>query len=56
MRKIYNILFYVKQGFDKYEKTIKNYCIDMAEEEIKDGELVCTDLIYYSKDLKEKRS
>ena len=29
----------------------KNY-----KEEIKDGELVCTDLIYYSKDLKEKRS
>ena len=49
-----NIPFYVKQGFDKYEKTIKNYFIDMAEEEIKDGELVCTDLIYYSKDLKKK--
>ena len=56
MRKIYNILFYVKQGFDKYEKTIKNYCIDMAEEEIKDGELVCTDLIYYSKDLKKRQN
>ena len=56
MREIYNILFYVKQGFDKYEKTIKNYCIDMAEEEIKDGELVCTDLIYYSKDLKKRQN
>ena len=54
MREIYNILFYVKQGFDKYEKTIKNYCIDMAEEKIKDGELVSTDLIYYSKDLKKR--
>ena len=37
-----NIPFYVKQGFDKYEKTIK------------DGDLICTDLIYYSKDLKKK--
>ena len=51
-----NIPFYVKQGFDKYEKTIKNYFIDNYEEEIKDGDLVCTDLIYYSKDLKKKRS
>ena len=48
-----NIPFYVKQGFDKYEKTIKNYFIDNYQEEIKDGELVCTDLIYYSKDLKK---
>ena len=51
-----NIPFYVKQGFDKYEKTIKNYFIDNYEEEIKDEDLVCTDLIYYSKDLKKKRS
>ena len=42
--------------YDKYEKTIKNYFIDMAEEEIKDEELVCTNLIYYSKDLTKKRS
>ena len=49
-----NIPFYVKQGFDKYEKTIKNYFIDNYEEEIKDGELICTDMIYYSKDLKKK--
>ncbi len=48
-----NIPFYVKQGFDKYEKTIKNFFIDNYEEEIKDGELVCTDMIYYSKDLKK---
>ena len=45
---------YVKQGFDKYEKTIKNFFIDNYKEEIKDGELTCTDLIYYSKDLKKK--
>ncbi len=46
-----NIPFYVKQGFDKYEKTIKDFFIDNYEEEIKDGELVCTDMIYYSKKL-----
>lgn len=49
-----NIPFYVKQGFDKYEKTIKNFFIDNYKEKIKDGELTCTDLIYYSKDLKKK--
>ncbi|MBP3708435.1 MAG: GNAT family N-acetyltransferase [Clostridia bacterium] len=49
-----NIPFYVKQGFDKYEKTIKNFFIDNYDEEIKDGDLVCTDIIYYSKDLKKK--
>ena len=49
-----NIPFYVKQGFDKYEKTIKNFFIDNYKEEVKDGELTCTDLIYYSKDLKKK--
>ena len=49
-----NIPFYVKQGFDKYERTIKNYFIDNYAEEIKDGELVCTDLIYYSKNLKKR--
>lgn len=46
-----NIPFYVKQGFDKYEKTIKNYFVDNYKEEIKEGELTCTNLIYYSKDL-----
>lgn len=49
-----NIPFYVKQGFDKYEKTVKNFFIDNYNEEIKDGDLTCTDLIYYSKDLKKK--
>ena len=49
-----NIPFYVKQGFDKYEKTIKNFFIDNYKEEVKDGDLICTDLIYYSKDLKKK--
>lgn len=49
-----NIPFYVKQGFDKYEKTIKDFFIDNYDEEIKDGELVCTDMIYYSKNLKKR--
>ena len=49
-----NIPFYVKQGFDKYEKTIKNYFIDNYDEEIWDGDLRCTDMYYYSKDLKKK--
>ena len=48
-----NIPFYVKQGFDKYEKTIKNFFVDNYDEEIWDGNLHCTDLIYYSKDLKK---
>ena len=49
-----NIPFYVKQGFDKYEKTIKNYFVDNYDEEIIDGDLHCIDMYYYSKDLKGK--
>ena len=49
-----NIPFLVKQGFDKYEKTIKNYFIDNYDEEIWDGDLQCIDMYYYSKDLKKK--
>ena len=49
-----NIPFYVKQGFDKYEKTIKNYFVDNYAEEIWDGDLHCIDMYYYSKDLKKK--
>lgn len=48
------IPFYVKQGFDKYEKTIKNFFIDNYNEEIWDGDLQCIDMYYYSKDLKKK--
>ena len=29
-----NIPFYVKQGCDKYERTIKNYFVDNYDEEI----------------------
>lgn len=50
-----NIPFYVKQGFDKYEKTIKNYFIDNYDEEIIDGDLHCIDMYYYSKDLKKAK-
>ncbi len=49
-----NIPFYVKQGFDKYEKTIKNFFVDNYKEEIWDGDLHCTDMYYYSKNLKNK--
>ncbi len=49
-----NIPFYVKQGFDKYENTIKNYFVDNYDEEIWEGDLHCTDMYYYSKDLKKK--
>ena len=50
-----NIPFYVKQGFDKYKKTIKNYFIDNYDEEIWDGDLQCIDMYYYSKDLKKAK-
>ena len=50
-----NIPFYVKQGFDKYEKTIKNYFVDNYDEEIWDGDLQCIDMYYYSKDLKKTK-
>ena len=46
-----NIPFYVKQGFDKYEKTIKNFFIDNYAQEIWDGDLQCIDMYYYSKSL-----
>lgn len=49
-----NIPFYVKRGFDKYEKTIKNFFIDNYEKEIKNGDLVYTNMIFYSKDLKKE--
>ena len=36
-----NIPFYVKQGFDKYEKTIKNFFVENYDEEIFDGNMPC---------------
>ena len=47
-----NVPFYVKVGFDKYYKTIKNFFIDNYNEEIWDEDLQCIDMYYYSKDLK----
>ena len=47
------IPFYEKCGFVR-SHIISNFFIDNYKEEIKDGELTCTDLIYYSKDLKKK--
>ena len=47
------IPFYEKCGFVR-SHIISNFFIDNYNEEIKDGELTCTDLIYYSKDLKKK--
>ena len=44
IKKIYDM------KYNKFDKTIKIYFIDNYNEEIKDGDLVCTDLIYYSKD------
>ena len=49
-----NIPSYVKQGFDKYEKTIKNFFVDNYEEEICDGNMKCIDMYYYSRNLKKK--
>ena len=49
-----NIPFYVKQGFDKYEKTTTNFFVDNYDEELWDGNMQCVDMYYYSKDLTKK--
>lgn len=49
-----NIPFYVKQGFDKHFKTVKNFFVDNYDGELFDGDLKCSDMYYYSKDLKKK--
>ena len=36
-------------------KTIKNFFVDNYNEEIKDDTLICTDLIYYSKNLENNQ-
>ena len=46
-----NIPFYVKCGFDKYYKTIKNFFVDNYKDEIWDGDLQCIDMYYYYMDL-----
>jgi len=50
-----NIPFYVKCGFDRYYKTIKNFFIDNYKEEIWDGNLQCIDMYYYYMDLTKNK-
>lgn len=49
-----NIPFYVKCGFDRYYKTIKNFFIDNYKEPIWDENLQCIDMYYYYMDLTKK--
>ena len=46
-----NIPFYVKCGFDRYYKTVKNFFIDNYKETIWDGNMQCIDMYYYYMDL-----
>ena len=46
------IPFYVKNGFDHYEKTKKNFFIDHYQQEIWDGDFQCIDMYYYAKNLR----
>lgn len=48
-----NIPFYVKQGFDKYLKIVKNFFVDNYDVELFDGDLKCSDMYYYEKFLKK---
>ena len=50
-----DISFFVKQGFDKYEKTISDYCREKKYKDVKKSSYTCKNLMYYSKDLKKKR-
>lgn len=45
------IPFYVLNGFTKYYKTVKNFFVDNYSKEIRDGDLHCIDMYYYSKEL-----
>lgn len=47
-----NIPFFVKQGFDKYEKTIKNFFVNNYDEGTLNEGVYFRDMYYYSKDLK----
>ena len=44
------IPFYVRNGFTKYYKTVKNFFGDNYQEKIYDGNLQCIDMYYYSKE------
>ena len=50
-----NIPFYVKQGFDKYEKTIKNLFRKNENLKTNNDDFVFDNLIYYSKKLKKDK-
>jgi len=50
-----NIPFYVKCGFDRYYKTVKNFFIDNYKEPIWDGNLQCIDMYYYYMDLSKNK-
>lgn len=50
-----NIPFYVKQGFDKYEKAVKNFGEDNYDEKIHNENAICIDKYYYSKNLNKKQ-
>lgn len=50
-----NIPFYVKQGFDKYEKTVKKFGKDNYDEKIHNENAICIDKYYYSKKLNKKQ-
>ena len=50
-----NIPFYVKCGFDRYYKTVKNFFIDNYKEQIWDGNLQCIDMYYYYMDLMKNK-
>lgn len=50
-----NIPFYVKQGFDKYEKTVKKFWKDNYDEKICNENAICIDRYYYSKNLNRKQ-
>lgn len=46
-----DIPFFVKLGFDKYEKTISDYCCEKKYKDVKKSSYTCKNLMYYSKDL-----
>ena len=46
-----DIPFFVKLGFDKYEKTISDYCCEKKYKDGKNPSYICKNLMYYSKDL-----
>ena len=50
-----DIPFFVKLGFDKYEKAISEYCCGKKYKDEKNPSYICKNLMYYSKDLKKKR-